>query len=145
MSSVGEATAATGRAANGLHDEKAFLARAAELVARGWSQQGLARDRNGRPVEPWSDGACSWSPVGALIAILYQSGGGWLDAFQITYEALALATGGRLEEWNAAPWRRRRHVLSAFVRAREYLPLAQQHVWSQRGAPEDGSGLGRTC
>jgi hypothetical protein len=135
MSSIPQTAVPARHVSNGGLDERDFLAGAAELVARGWSQRALARDREGRQVEPWSESARSWSPVGALIAILYERGGGQLDAFQVAYEALALATGGRVEEWNAARWRRRRHVLHAFDRARGYLPHARRRLLSGRSLP----------
>lgn len=71
-------------------------------------------------MEPWSEGASRWSPLGALLSAWYASGTG-PDALARAYTAVAFGTGGRLEEWNVAPWRTTRHVLSAFARARENL------------------------
>jgi hypothetical protein len=71
----------------------------------------------GRRVEPWSESARLWSPLGALLRAWYESPSSDVEAFRLAYVALANATGGRLEEWNAARWRTRRHVLSAFRRA----------------------------
>jgi hypothetical protein len=51
-----------------------------------------------------------------------------LEVFEAAYAALALATGGRPEEWNAARWRTQRHVLRAFAHAREYLPEAWRQL-----------------
>jgi hypothetical protein len=65
-----------------------------------------------------------WSPLGALLRTWYESPSADAEAFRIAYTALANATGGRLEEWNAARWRTRRHVLNAFGRARIYVPAA---------------------
>jgi hypothetical protein len=101
-----------------------LLAEAAALIAGGWSQKALARDRNGREVEPWSESACRWSPLGALTKVWHERRGVELEVFEAAYAALALATGGRPEEWNAARWRTKRHVLRAFAHAREYLPEA---------------------
>jgi hypothetical protein len=103
-----------------------MLQRAAQLVARGWCQTALARDEDGRQVEPWSGSARSWSPVGALIRAWYESRPAELDAFSLAYAGLALATGGRVEEWNSARWRTKRHALSAFARAQGYLPAARR-------------------
>jgi hypothetical protein len=100
---------------------------AAELVARGWCQHVLARDLEGRQVEPWAESARSWSPLGALLTVWYERGAD-RDAFAAAYTALALATGGRLEEWNSARWRSKRHVLGAFARARSFLPAARLHT-----------------
>lgn len=99
-----------------------LLDEAALLVGRGWCQGALAVDDDGRRVEPWSESARRWSPLGALLRTWYESPSADAEAFRIAYTALANATGGRLEEWNAARWRTRRHVLSAFGRARIYVP-----------------------
>jgi hypothetical protein len=107
-------------------EDEQLLVRAGELVARGWCRRALAEDRHGRPVPPWSDSACRWSPLGALTRIWHDGPGSELRAFEVAYAALALATGGRLEEWNAAPWRTEWHVHSAFARAREFLPQTRQ-------------------
>jgi hypothetical protein len=115
-------------------DDVQFLDRAAELVTRGWCQKGLARDPDGRQVEPWHESATSWSPLGALSRVWYENWGGAPDTFEVAYLALAFATGGRLEEWNAARWRTKRHVLNAFVRARGYLPAARQQVRARHSA-----------
>lgn len=116
-----------GRAPNPQLDDVTLLIRAEGLVRRGWCRKGLAQDRSGRQVEPWSASAHSWSPLGALLRVWYQRGDG-SDPFRVAYTALALATGGRLEEWNAAPWRTKRHVLDAFTHARDYLPMAWRQV-----------------
>ena len=47
---------------------------------------------------------------------------------EIAYAAFTLATGGRPEEWSAAPWRTKWHVLSAFARARQNLPEARAQI-----------------
>lgn len=107
-----------------LPDEQ-LLARARELVAQSWCRRAPAEDRFGRPVEPWSASACRWSALGALTKVCYESRGEGVEA---AYEALSLATGGRPEAWNAARWRTKWHVLSAFARARDYLPEARRRV-----------------
>jgi hypothetical protein len=107
-----------------------LLTAAGELIAAGWCQNTLAEDRSGRAVEPWSEDACCWSPLGALTRVWHERRGVELDVFEAAYAALALATGGRPEEWNAARWRTKRHVLRAFARARDYLP----EVWQQLDA-----------
>jgi hypothetical protein len=113
-----------------------LLAEAADRIAGGWCRTGLAEDGRGRKVEPWAESARRWSPLGALLAV-------WLDApctgresLEIAYAALELATGGHLEDWNAAPWRTSWHVLSAFMRAGENVPAAREKVQAraaQRG------------
>lgn len=105
-----------------------LLNRAAELIASGWSQNALARDDRGRQVEPWSEQARRWSPLGALTRVWHDGRGDELQVFEAAYAALAMATGGRPEEWNDARWRTKRHVLRAFSRARDYLPGVWQHL-----------------
>jgi hypothetical protein len=114
-----------------LLEAELLLTRAAALVESGWSQQPFAEDRHGRAVEPWSEGASRWSPLGALIKVAREDDDGW-EVFQLAQEALALATGGRLAEWNAARWRTKWHVLSAFARARSFLPQAQEQLTAAR-------------
>lgn len=113
-----------------LTDEE-LLARAAELVARGWSREARAEDGLGRPVGPYSESARRWSPVGALQKVWSEGGGGRLEVFETAYLSLMLATGGRLDAWNAAPWRTRWHVLRAFERARKNLPQAREQLQSR--------------
>jgi hypothetical protein len=103
-------------------DDEQLLADARELVLRGWCRTVLACDDAGRQVEPWSSGARAWSPLGALLASWYWNPVGGHESFRIAYTSLAIATGGRLEEWNGAPWRTKQHVLNAFGRARSYTP-----------------------
>jgi hypothetical protein len=110
-----------------LPNAEQLLAGAAELIERGWCQHALAEDQDGRQVEPWSESACRWSPLGALTRVWHERRGVEVEVFEVAYAALALATGGRPEEWNAARWRTKRHVLRAFARARRFLP----HAWRQ--------------
>jgi hypothetical protein len=119
--------AATPRPTAELLEAERLLTRAAAVIESGWSQKELAEDRHGHAVEPWSEDACRWSPLGALIKVAREDGGG-ADVFQLAHAALALATGGRLGEWNAAPWRTKWHVRSAFARARRYLPEAREQL-----------------
>lgn len=114
----------SGRARPAPASAERLLSDAAELIADGWCQRALARDRHGREVEPWSDDACCWSPLGALTRVWHERRGTELEIFEAAYAGLSLATGGRPEEWNAARWRTKRHVLRAFAHARGYLPEA---------------------
>jgi hypothetical protein len=109
-----------------LQEDEQLLVRAGELVERGWCRNGLAQDRFGRQVEPWSRTASTWSPLGALLQAWYECGWNRVDAFGAAYLALSLATGGRVADWNAAPWRTKWHVISAFGRARENLSDARR-------------------
>jgi hypothetical protein len=119
--------AATPRPSGELLQAERLLTRAAALIESGWSQKALAEDRHGHAVEPWSEDACRWSPLGALIKVAREDGGG-AEVFQLAHAALALATGGRLAAWNAARWRTKWHVLSAFARARGFLPQAGEQL-----------------
>jgi hypothetical protein len=123
-------TELTGRSHSSLSSAERLLADAGALIAGGWCQRALARDRAGREVEPWSARACQWSPLGALTKVWHDRRGVELEVFEAAYAALALATGGRPEEWNAARWRSKRHVVRAFTRARDYLP----EVWRELDA-----------
>jgi hypothetical protein len=49
--------------------------------------------------------------------------------------ALALATGGRLEEWNSARWRTRSHVERAFLRARHAAARTRRRSGNAAGDP----------
>jgi hypothetical protein len=123
-------TELTGRGHPSRSSAERLLAAAGALIADGWCQRALARDRDGREVEPWSVRACQWSPLGALTKVWHDQRGVELEVFEAAYAALALATGGRPEEWNAARWRSKRHVVRAFSRARDYLP----EVWRELDA-----------
>lgn len=105
-----------------------LLSAAGAQITFGWCQNALALDRQGRQVEPWSSSACRWSPLGALLNVWHERRGTELDVLETAYAALALATGGRPEEWNAAPWRTKWHVVRAFNRARSYLPAARRQI-----------------
>jgi hypothetical protein len=101
-----------------------MLIRASHLVRDSWCRRGLAQDAAGRQVEPWCESAARWSPLGALLRVWYLDAHGqeWgASVFKAAYGAFALATGGRVEEWNAAAWREQRHVVRAFARARSYV------------------------
>lgn len=121
-------------------NDEQLLARAAELVDRGWCRNALAEDQAGRPVEPWSETACRWSALGALLLAWYEAGGGRSDEFRSAYLALALATGGRVAEWSSAGWRTKWHVVSALRRARKFLPEARERARATRAARGDIPG-----
>jgi hypothetical protein len=134
------ATTATPRTRNRrplgkLPEDEQLLVRASALVARGWCQRAPAEDWRGRPVDPRSKSAVRWSPLGALTKVWAESPGLAPDAFRTAWAALAIATGGRPRDWNAARWRTRAHVLRAFERARNSLPEARGRAMQHaRGA-----------
>lgn len=109
-------------------EEEQLLIRAAELIELGWCRNALALDEQGRRVEPWVESARFWSPLGALLCASYERRDEGREVFEVAYAALALATGGQVEQWSSARWRTKRHVLSAFGRARQYLPQARRQV-----------------
>ena len=128
MSSAAEhapTDASSDRASPEVLTEDRLLALAAERVARGWCRASLAEDRRGRRVEPWSPSACRWSPLGAMLAVWLERGAPRPEVLEVAYSAFGIATGGRPEEWSAAPWRTAWHVLSALSRARQLVPQAR--------------------
>jgi hypothetical protein len=50
-----------------------LLRRARELIGSDWTQGADARAADGKPVDPWSEGAAAWSLLGALVAALEES------------------------------------------------------------------------
>jgi hypothetical protein len=114
-------------------EARRLLDEAASLIGRGWCQGALAVDGDDRRVEPWSESARRWSPLGALLRAWYARPSPDAEPFRLAYTALANATGGRLEDWNAARWRARRHVLSAFGRARLDVPASRPGVEAASG------------
>jgi hypothetical protein len=107
-------------------------------VARGWCRGALAESADGRPVAPWSRRACRWSPLGALTRAWLEAPVGRPEDLRAAYAALAIVTGGRPDEWNAASWRTRWHVLSAFGRARLALPDAREQTRPRSGMRRAG-------
>jgi hypothetical protein len=63
-----------------------------------------------------------------MLAVWLERGNPRREVLEVAYAALGIATGGRPEEWGAAPWRTAWHVLSAFSRARQLVPQARGDV-----------------
>jgi hypothetical protein len=61
-------------------------------------------------------------PLGAMLAVWLERGAPRPEVLEVAYSAFGIATGGRPEEWSAAPWRTAWHVLSALSRARHLVP-----------------------
>lgn len=100
----------------------ALLARAAQRVREGWSQQADARDVRGLPVEPWSDAAAAWSLLGSLVAALDGPEAvaevGLAELARAMTAIADLIEEHSLEGWNDAPTRTQREVVSVLERAR---------------------------
>ena len=115
--------------------EAQLLAAAAAVVARGWSRERPAEDRNGAPVEPSSRLARRWSAPGALDAVWHYRCRASPDpdrltsAFERASRALVTVMGDP-EVWNRAPDRTRDDVLAAFERA---IRLCEEPSISGRG------------
>jgi hypothetical protein len=71
--------------------DREILAKARALIAeRGWCQRALARDRNGRMVDPLSDEAAEFCPHGAIVRAA-----GWdQSGLKAAYTRLRLALDG---------------------------------------------------
>lgn len=106
---------------------------AREFVAGGWCQYAAALDERGRPIEPTSAFARSWSVLGALHRACARS----LEpaeearaAFEQAKLALTAAVNEVPQAWNDDPARERDQVLIALADARQLL-----------GAPADSGRL----
>jgi anti-sigma regulatory factor (Ser/Thr protein kinase) len=103
----------------------ALLARAAQLVREGWSQQADARDLHGVPVEPWDEAAAAWSLLGAIVAALDGPGAvaevGLPELARAMTAIAELIEERSLQGWNDAPTRTQREVVSVLERARLLL------------------------
>jgi hypothetical protein len=97
-----------------------LLRDAQTLIERGWSQHAEARDRDQAEVEPWDSAACSWSLLGALVAVMD-------DYPQL--EDLAEALGDladvvdddSLAAWNDDPARSQKEVAGVLAAAADTL------------------------
>jgi Domain of unknown function (DUF1905) len=89
---------------------------ARKLVAQGWTQGADARDRDGRPVHPWSPNARSWSMLGAIVCgdETHQGRvalGSLAEAVVIVASAVDASS---LNDWNDESVRTQADVLAAF-------------------------------
>lgn len=101
-----------------------LLARARELVSRGWCRGADACGADGEPVEPWDDRACAWSLLGAIVAALEQeaevSGDVPLEELAAALYALAdLVQTDSLVDWNDDPSQTQEGVVATLARAEE--------------------------
>jgi hypothetical protein len=112
------------RAGESVRIAEQMLADAYELVLAGWCRGAGARDAYGRPIEPSSAFARSWSAPGALARVYMRATtdlDGDLDAFQRANLALAAVVGAVPQEWNDIEGRTIREVLDALAQAVQLL------------------------
>jgi hypothetical protein len=99
-----------------------LLREARELVAASWCRGADARDSHGRPVEPWDDGARSWSLLGAIVAVLEREAKerGEIPLEELgsaLYALAALVETDSLVDWNDDPRRSQANVVAVLDRA----------------------------
>ncbi len=87
------------------------LRAAAAVVAKGWCQEQLAKDKDGKVAPVRSDAACQWCLLGALDKSRSDGPDGW------TY--LNNVTGINPIKWNDAEGRTQGEVVAALVQAAE--------------------------
>jgi hypothetical protein len=105
----------------------AMLSEARGLLLKGWCRGAQARDAQGQVVLPWSDGAASWSLLGALLATWqihdmedadFIAHGADARGLGDATQALGEATGtAALDQWNDADGRRLAEVVAAVDQA----------------------------
>jgi hypothetical protein len=97
-----------------------MLSSAYELILGGWCQGMSAQDELGRPIEPSSAFARSWSAPGAVERVWRRIPPGdddTLAAFERANLALSAAVHDVPQRWNDAVDRTREQVLDALVQA----------------------------
>jgi hypothetical protein len=114
-----------------------LLEQAHALVEHAWCQGADARDRDGRPVDPWAPEAACWSLLGAIVAVLESEasriGEIPLDQLAAALYALSeLIDTDSLVAWNDHPGRSQREVAEVLACAAESYEagLAVVHVSS---------------
>jgi hypothetical protein len=108
-----------------------MLADAYELVLSGWCQGAAACDEHGRPTEPASANARTWSAPGALARVWGRTDdpfGPALEAFEAANLALAAVVGGVPQDWNDEDGRTQWQVLDAIALAAHRVSLATTEV-----------------
>jgi hypothetical protein len=111
----------------------AILSEARGLLLRGWCRGALARDASGNIVPAWSDEACAWSLLGALLLSWHRQSGESVEVDVVAHssdpQALAEATQAlidvtgspSIERWNDDPQRTRVDVVETAERAAALL------------------------
>jgi hypothetical protein len=89
---------------------------ARKLVAQGWTQGADARDRDGRPVHPWSSKARSWSTLGAIVCgdETHQGRVAIGSLAEAVVLVAAVVDASSLNDWNDESARTQADVLAAF-------------------------------
>jgi hypothetical protein len=117
------------------HTAAAILSEARGLLVSGWSRRAQARDSNGNVVPAWSEDACSWSVLGALLASWHRQQAESLDMDFVAHgfdaralgdatQAIGDVTGNAsIEGWNDHPARTVGEVIATIDRAVEPLAL----------------------
>jgi len=99
-----------------------LLEDARSRVAESWCRGADARNADGLEVDPWEDGATSWSLLGAMVAVLEEEARLWgempLDDLAAAMYALSgLMETESLADWNDDPRRTQEAVLEMLDRA----------------------------
>jgi hypothetical protein len=101
-----------------------ILEGARELVAESWCHGVDALDVDGIEVDPWDEGAASWSLLGAIVAVIEQeaSFAGELplaDLGAALYALADLIETDSLADWNDDPRQTQSNVVSVLDQAAE--------------------------
>jgi hypothetical protein len=95
---------------------QAVLQNGRDLIVQGWTQGASARNRDGRPVHPWSGDARSWSVLGAVICG-DETHQGRVPIGLLADAVMALAGSlgtASLNDWNDEPGRTQADALAGF-------------------------------
>lgn len=87
---------------------------AADLIASGWTKEALARNAEGKTVEPEDDDATCWCLMGATDRAAADGGSPWQVAYQAR-DIFRQSMGGELfciPDWNDAPERTQDEVVA---------------------------------
>jgi hypothetical protein len=110
-----------------------LLRQARRLVEQAWCRGADARDIDGVAVEPWDEGAASWSLLGAIVATLEheaaERGELPLEDLAVALYALAeVVESDSLAAWNDEPERTQESVRAVLVRAEAACDRARYEV-----------------
>lgn len=103
-----------------MNRELEHLKKMRELLAKGWTQKVMARDRMGRDVYVMAENAVSFCVVGAI----QRSTRGLIRLWSL-HHALRELTNGTISVWNDDPNRKQSEVLALIDRAIEIAEAEQ--------------------